>query len=742
MEINKDKPIQSHEVDLLHREKFVNSIVNLLHNNDDDDSLTISLYGEWGSGKTSIINMICERLTSVDKEGSGYGEGEEYIKIIHFNPWLYSNASDLTRQFFTHLQGELGKSKAHKFATVVTQLGQYKEAMVPAISLLFGPTAGIATKVGIDALTTYTSQTENRSLQTIKDEIVEKLKELKQKIVIFIDDIDRLSDEEIVTTFKLVKLLADFPYVTYVLAFDYEVVAEALNRVQHNRGKEYMEKIIQVPIAIPAIQKKDIENLYLEYLHKVLGESKVQRMLSLERGKQLYAEGIMPYLTTMRSVKRFFYNIRSKLAILKNDMDSIDSIDLMGVCCLEVFEHELHQKLLEYRDFLCKPYMELWILDNEKQKKVIQEKLKQLLSMARKTEAARSILLCLFPSLNSYVNDKALYEVYPYEEQLMNYSICHINNFDRYFVWNLDSNKITKIGINEFLIMYDKQTVRNTLMTYYTLGKLGDFIDYVVVYIDKKERQEILRERIKLIIDSLFWVLGRIDVKVEALNKISVVAGIYRLLNTFKEEKHDALIEEIFNSTELHISSMARFLYSAINNLEKVVQAKLLSSSGVDRLKQVFMKKAVDTIKNRNFIDDTYGLGFLNLMDMIDKDCLRNIKEYIIADIRGLIKLVLYVSEGSVVIQNLQDFTRVYTKDDIDENMLYKFITKEDVVRRVGEYLLKPGFERLEELEKKRLAIFLYIFHKKERLSFELFGENKSIILNKVQKILKIKEKL
>lgn len=240
MEINKDKPIQSHEVDLLHREKFVNSIVNLLHNNDDDDSLTIGLYGEWGSGKTSIINMICERLASVDKEGSGYGEGEEYIKIIHFNPWLYSNASDLTRQFFTHLQGELGKSKAHKFATIVTQLGQYKEAMVPALSLFFGLTAGVLTKAGIDALTTYTSQTENRSLQTIKDEIVEKLKELKQKIVIFIDDIDRLSDEEIVTTFKLVKLLEDFPYVTYVLAFDYEVVAEALNRVQHNRGKEYI----------------------------------------------------------------------------------------------------------------------------------------------------------------------------------------------------------------------------------------------------------------------------------------------------------------------------------------------------------------------------------------------------------------------------------------------------------------------------------------------------------------------
>ena len=69
-------------------------------------------------------------------------------------------------------------------------------------------------------------------------QIIKKLKDEKIKIIVSIDDIDRLSDEEIVAVFQLVKSLADFPNTIYVLAFDYDVVVRALGKVQHGDGKE------------------------------------------------------------------------------------------------------------------------------------------------------------------------------------------------------------------------------------------------------------------------------------------------------------------------------------------------------------------------------------------------------------------------------------------------------------------------------------------------------------------------
>ena len=76
-------------------------------------------------------------------------------------------------------------------------------------------------------------------------------KHSKKWIVFFIDDIDRLSDEQIGLVFQLVKNIADFPRIIYVLAYDKNIVIRALNRVQQEQGKEYLQKVVQVPVAIP-----------------------------------------------------------------------------------------------------------------------------------------------------------------------------------------------------------------------------------------------------------------------------------------------------------------------------------------------------------------------------------------------------------------------------------------------------------------------------------------------------------
>lgn len=766
MKINKDKPIQSHEVDLLHREKFVNSIVNLLRNNDDDDSLTIGLYGEWGSGKTSIINMICERLTSVDKEGSGYGEGEEYIKIIHFNPWLYSNASDLTRQFFTHLQGELGKSKAHKFATIVTQLGQYKEAMVPALSLLFGPTAGIATKAGIDALTTYTSQTENRSLQTIKDEIVEKLKELKQKIVIFIDDIDRLSDEEIVTTFKLVKLLADFPYVTYVLAFDYEVVAEALNRVQHNRGKEYMEKIIQVPIAIPIAREFDIIKVFENRLEGILGIDKFERVKRDLRWKALSSEGIIRFLHTIRDVNRYCNLVRIRYLMLKED---INYIDLLGVCCLQVFENNMYQRLPFHKDLLCRTNRIFTdkLYSDKTVKNIVKEKYDNLIRLAQSRELVANILMLLFPDFHRYLKENVRYSHMSKEEVVLNYNICDVRNFDRYFIYDLSDTDIQRQRLMQLIYTFSEDRIIEEIHSQFQKGSLEQMIEEFEILIKEDCVDPLPVDRIKCLVSILFKQIYRL-----VKNNFSSYGQLYRSIfylmigllgKIVDDEARFNFIKGIFSNNHIHIFVLTMFL-DLYRELEKYWDSEIyfkhltiISKEELLELEEIYMQRAYDELHNGNFVEDNYGIGFIALMMKLHPECGERIKSYLINDDSCFIKLIGYaLDEGDYFGNENRYKEEVYESENgryvvygdpysyseyaIMEKKLKPLIPIDEVYSRILVVVESDEFKRVSLRDQKNVIAFLLYVEQDSAYDLDLVVVNEDTIDKKLREILKEKQ--
>lgn len=766
MEINKDKPIQSHEVDLLHREKFVNSIVNLLHNNDDDDSLTIGLYGEWGSGKTSIINMICERLTSVDKEWSGYGEGEEYIKVIHFNPWLYSNASDLTRQFFTHLQSELEKNKAHKFATIVKKLGQYKEAMVPAVSLFFGPTAGIATKVGIDALTTYTSQTENRSLQTIKDELVEKLKELKQKIVIFIDDIDRLSDEEIVTTFKLVKLLADFPYVTYVLAFDYEVVAEALNRVQHNRGKEYMEKIIQVPIAIPIAREFDVKEVFENRVERILGTDKFNRIKKDLRWKALFSEGIIRFLHTIRDVNRYCNLVRIRYLMLK---DNINCIDLLGICCLQVFENTIYQRLPFHKDLLCRTnrIFSDKLYSDKTIKNIVKKKYDNLISLAQNRELVVNILMLLFPDFHRYIKENVRYSHMSKEEVVLNYNICDVRNFDRYFIYDLSDTDIQRQHLMQLIYTFSENSIIEEIDRQFQNGSLEQMVEEFEILIKEDCVNPLPEDRIKYLVTILFKQTYRL-----VKNNFSSYGQLYRSIfylmialigKIVDDEARFNFIKGIFSNNHIHIFVLTMFL-DLYRELEKYWDCEIyfkhltiISEEELRKLEEIYMQRAYDELHSGNFVGDNYGIGFIALMMKLRPECGERIKSYLINDDFCFIKLIGYaLDEGDYFGNENRYKEEVYESENsryvvygdpysyseyaIMEKKLKPLIPIDEVYRRILVVVESDEFKRVSLRDQKNVIAFLLYVEQYSAYDLDLVVVNEDTIDKKLREILKEKQ--
>jgi hypothetical protein len=134
--------------------------------------------------------------------------------------------------------------------------------------------AGAIPVPGADAGTVLAQMVDPGSpdIRRQRDEVREALAEQPQRLVVVIDDIDRLTAPEIKELFSVIKSVADFPNTIYLLAFDKEVVAKALGAPDASDGMAYIEKIVQVPFELPVPESATLQGLLLEQLHAIVGE--------------------------------------------------------------------------------------------------------------------------------------------------------------------------------------------------------------------------------------------------------------------------------------------------------------------------------------------------------------------------------------------------------------------------------------------------------------------------------------
>lgn len=196
--ISPDLPISRLSEDKLNRKSFAQSLAKVLLDYSSPFSFSIGLYGEWGSGKTSLLNMVIE---TVEKEN-------EDAVILRFNPWLCSDPKQLITQFFKQLATAI-KMKKPTNDRVWELIDQYADILdatnaIPYVGVVISAFGKLLTSKAKNQVTQKAND-----LQGTKDNIVKKLSEDNTKIIVAIDDIDRLAEEEIVSVFQLVKALAD-----------------------------------------------------------------------------------------------------------------------------------------------------------------------------------------------------------------------------------------------------------------------------------------------------------------------------------------------------------------------------------------------------------------------------------------------------------------------------------------------------------------------------------------------------
>ncbi|WP_254433280.1 KAP family NTPase [Pseudomonas moraviensis] len=308
-----DRAIENSKADALERGPFIASLVKtLVHTEHNEDGTVVSsrkatgfvvgLTGEWGLGKSSVLNLLGEELKVM-----------EHVVVATLNPWLFKGRDELVQAYFNCLREALGQSSSERVRSLRGHLERYKASIefvgatsASVIDILIGNgTATVAWKKWlVKAVGTLIRPKDLTAMQERKT-LESKLAEANVAVVMLIDELDRVEDDEVRAVAQLVKAVGDIKGISYLVAYDPDRVSQALGRgssleERRKTGESYLEKIIQFPIPLRPLLEGDAQALLLNALQNYLVDLPTADRL---HQTEIY-EQLLRVVRTPREIKR------------------------------------------------------------------------------------------------------------------------------------------------------------------------------------------------------------------------------------------------------------------------------------------------------------------------------------------------------------------------------------------------------------------------------------------------------
>ncbi len=329
-----DRPLSDRRQDGLNRAVFADRIAEILGDLRHGDRLVIGIYGPWGEGKTTVLNLI--RVNLVENDA---------IVLRDFNPWRFTDENEILRGFFSMLADAISKSLSTNVEHFAQKAGSWTRC-VRRITKIAGKLWKPAETVDelLDQFGALAAKGDSVGLDELRARVVHHLERSDKRIVLLIDDIDRLDKHETCVLFRLVKACADFPNVCYVLAFDDTAVARAIGERygggDETSGHAFLEKIIQLPLRLPPAAKEDLRKLCFERVDQVLDVTGMSLTDSQTREFVLsFSRGAEIRLNTPRAVKRFTNGLMFAVPPL---LGETHPVDLLLVEALRAFYPQVY----------------------------------------------------------------------------------------------------------------------------------------------------------------------------------------------------------------------------------------------------------------------------------------------------------------------------------------------------------------------------------------------------------------
>ncbi len=415
--------------DAFERKHFAMRIARMIGNYKSPDNVSIGVYGEWGDGKTTILQMVDRELAD---------NFAEKTMRIWFNPWRFASEDALLAGLYQLIRDalssrfEISKQKA---GALIKNAARF----IPKLAV--GPAtldAGSTIAAISDALSGPTTPVAQY------DELTKLLAKHEIRMVIFVDDVDRLFANDLVLLFKTIKLALGFKFVTFVLAMDDKRVAQAISGFfskDEEAGSLFLEKIIQLPLHLPkptSIQLEDFTmSLILASLESSGSQWTTQQQL---RFLGCFKNGFAYKVTTPRIAKRFANAIAFAVPALKDEVDLCDLAVIEGI---RLFQPQLYEAIRVSNLFAEEFQYEF--LPTEK-KKVDEAIEKSLGSRASKTEISSAIYLV-----------RALRQRTSSDSELgVSKRIYQSEYFDRYFLYGIAQSDISDNVMDEIVSRHNR----------------------------------------------------------------------------------------------------------------------------------------------------------------------------------------------------------------------------------------------------------------------------------------------
>ena len=334
-----DLPIENVDGDKLGIKPYAEGLTEFIKSC--NTPMTIAIQGDWGSGKTSTMNMVRKDL-------------EKNVKTIWFNTWQYSqfnSGEQLSVLFINDLVDNLAAEdpaseelkKTAKFLKLLTAAMVHKVAGSEFSELVKEKWNEV--KTASEIMVNFKTQFQECINRVIKKKNIDR-------VVVFVDDLDRLRPSRAVELLEILKLFLDCKNCVYVLAIDYDVVLkgtrEKFGDMEEEKGRSFFDKIIQVPFKMPIANLKT--DAYIEDLLNALSIH-----ISEEEKRTRLCQFIKDTVgNNPRSMKRLF-NLYSLNRIVSNiGEDQQKQSILLALLCLQHSYDDLYDFIAEYRKELSK----------------------------------------------------------------------------------------------------------------------------------------------------------------------------------------------------------------------------------------------------------------------------------------------------------------------------------------------------------------------------------------------------
>lgn len=718
--IHKDKPIERAEDDFLNRKDFSHRLANKIIEWKHKDSWVVALTGDWGIGKTSVKNLIVEKIQQAEPESV----------IIDFSPWEWSSQDLIVSAFFKEIATKLeinDESKKHE--DLAEQLRTYlyylnnitilTKPVVKTPSLIFGililGSLYFEKEFSIELLTNFIliilaswliifeglggflnslaerrehlANKRNRSAIDLKISISKGLTKINQPIIIIIDDIDRLERDKILTVMQLIKSNADFNNVIFLLLYSKSILEKKIT--DHTQtGRDYMEKIVQVEFKVPEPDTIMLRKYLLAKLNLILNKLEYKNFDCIFDNEYFsdifYHQGLFNYFTNLRSIYKFLNSFEfNLLSQFKNNYLEVNFTDFMVLEVFRIFEPKLYIGIFNNKTLMLGGIQDTNILiqiSDEAKKDMANKFINDFSSIN-----SINLLKTIFPKFSTYVEDT--FDITSSQENIIKNRISHESRFDRYFIFDSSSNKLSTYEIiNFFENLHNKNTTKYYLETIYEKDKFDSFLESSFSHLDKIPENLI----------------------VEYFNSLEFLYGIAKSFGIMSDKTKVSF---------LFCDSLKFFKYKQFDIINNILEKENISSLILGVYERIIEKEEnyhlseqdLEIIKTKiNTIIEEFIVQKLNKF-VIRKDRLRFLSFWYRYDKQNCVTIVRNTMEQSdkffqiYSVFIIEAFSNHSTSVNlfIDKEMLSKFISLEDFEHLLITY--NSNSININELEMKDL---------------------------------------